>query len=202
MTASTQLIIASASSRRVSLLSQITSSFTAIAADIDETPHDNEPPKAYVKRMAYEKAKAVITPSGGQFVLGSDTSVIINGSILGKPKDFEDFSRMFGLLSNAWHQVMTSVSVLYYDKASKSDQENKLNERSIVVTTDVEFGPITQQQLLSYWHTKEPCDKAGGYAIQGIGGQFVKQIRGSYSAVVGLPLFETGRLLTQVGCKL
>ena len=183
------LILASKSPRRKELLAQLTQAFTCYGADIDESVLTNEQPYAYVERLAIGKATAVrnkLTESC--WVLGSDTAVVINGEILGKPKDQQDSLNMLNKLSGQCHQVLTSIALV-------SAQQTL----SKVVTTEVSFKPLTEQEMLAYWQTGEPQDKAGSYGIQGIAGQFVTNIKGSYSAVVGLPLYETAQLLQQVG---
>ncbi|WP_299685720.1 Maf family nucleotide pyrophosphatase [uncultured Vibrio sp.] len=119
-------------------------------------------------------------------VLGSDTVVVSQGQVLEKPTDFADCRRMLTQLSNQRHQVMTAVSVV-------SNQKQKTD----IITTDVWFKPLSEQEIEQYWQTGEPCDKAGSYGIQGLGGRFVTRIEGSYYAVVGLPLFETDQLLQE-----
>ena len=191
---SPQLILASQSPRRAELLSQIGVTFIQCPADVDETPKPNEPPLEYVLRMAKIKAQTVWKQNQSsaktldRVVLGSDTIGEVNGQVLVKPRDFADFERMQQLMSGVVHQVHTAIAVSY-----------ALGTLTQVVTTDVEFGHIQAKDTRWYWHTGEPQDKAGGYAIQGLGGQFVKQIKGSYSAVVGLPLYETMSLLKQAG---
>ncbi len=185
-----KLILASQSPRRRELLAQLGYQFDCLTADIDETVHLNEQPSVYVDRLAREKAtyiaQQVAEPS--TLVLGSDTTVVFNDKILGKPKDINKCIEMLSLLSNHKHQVYTSVAVA---------QQNKID--SVVVCTDVYFKKLTQQEIERYWQTGEPQDKAGAYGIQGIGGQFVTKIQGSYSSVVGLPLYETAQLLAQFG---
>ncbi len=185
------LILASQSPRRAELLTQLNVSFEKSVADIDETPWTQESATDYVARMAREKVtKVASTVCADSAVLGSDTSVVIDGVILGKPADFNDFSNMMQSLSNRKHQVMTSVCIQYRGELYES-----------LVITDVSFKSLSEQEILWYWHTGEPADKAGGYGIQGLGGQFVTRIEGSYSAVVGLPLYETSQLLEQIGLK-
>lgn len=194
---STQLILASQSPRRVDLLGQIGVPFIQYPSDVDETPQYNEPPFEYVWRMAESKAKAVWQnvndgELGEQFdrpvVLGADTICEINGEVLVKPDGFEDFARMMKLMSEDIHKVHTALALRY---------EDRLESR--VVTVEVEFGVVSDQDIEWYWNTGEPLDKAGGYAIQGIGGQFVKKVQGSCSAVVGLPLYETVKMLKKAG---
>lgn len=182
-----KLILASQSPRRRELLSTLGIDFTALATDIDEAVLPRETPSNYVDRLALAKARAglaLLDRSADCWVLGSDTSVVIDGQILGKPTAKEHFQAMMGLLSGRTHQVLTAIALV-----SEGDSFQAL------VTTDVTFMTLSQAQILAYWHTGEPLDKAGGYGIQGLGGVFVSQIAGSYSAVVGLPLHETALLL-------
>ena len=119
-------------------------------------------------------------------VLGSDTVVVSHGQVLEKPTDFADSKRMLTQLANERHQVMTAVSVVSEEK-----------QRTEIIITDVWFKPLSEQEIEQYWQTGEPCDKAGSYGIQGLGGCFVTRIEGSYYAVVGLPLYETDQLLQE-----
>jgi septum formation protein len=163
--------------------------FTCANADIDESIKHNENPYDYVERLAIQKAQAVAQINeSSAVVLGSDTSVVFEQHILGKPKDQQDCYRMLSMLSGKTHQVYTSIAAV-----------SRQQVVSQVVMTNVEFTVLTEQEILTYWHTGEPQDKAGAYGIQGIAGQFVKTINGSYSAVVGLPLFETTQILQQCG---
>lgn len=183
------LILASQSPRRRELLTQLGVKFSQRSVDIDETPYQGEAPSQYVIRMAEEKAIAGWQRENtNSVVLGSDTSVIAQGEILGKPKNKADAVRMLTMLSDTTHQVITAVAV-----------KTCTLQKSVLVETDVTFGPLTEQCIDWYWQTGEPQDKAGSYGIQGLGGQFVKQIKGSYSAVVGLPLYETKLLLKEIG---
>lgn len=188
------LILASQSPRRAQLLSQIGLSFEKIHIDIDETPLSGESPEIYVLRLAQQKSREGWAKSAHlnkrSLVLGADTVVVANGSILGKPVDQQDSGRMLALLSDGEHTVLTAIAI-----TDGTALQSKL------VTTVVRFCPLSAQQMDWYWHTGEPRDKAGSYAIQGLGGQFVTQINGSYSAVVGLPLYETHQLLSQMGLK-
>ena len=181
------LILASQSPRRKELLAQLGYQFHSINADIDEAILDNETPYDYVKRLALAKAKYVAQDQPNNVaVLGSDTSVVYQNTILGKPENLTESLKMLTMLSNNTHQVLTAVAVAQGQKT-----------QTIVVTTDVTFKALSVSEIENYWHTNEPQDKAGSYGIQGIGGQFVTHINGSYSAVVGLPLFETAQLLAQ-----
>lgn len=188
-----QLILASQSPRRKNLLTQLGYQFTTMSADIDESVKSNEQPKDYVVRLAKEKANTIFSALSMQqqsniIVLGADTSVVIDGDILGKPTDEADCISTLLRLSNKQHQVLTAIAAISADQVI-----------STLVETQVQFKSITIEEIKEYWRTEEPCDKAGSYAIQGIGGQFVTTINGSYSAVVGLPLYETVQLLAQVG---
>lgn len=186
------LILASKSPRRQQLLAQIGYEFNTQSADIDESVIAEESASVYVKRLAIEKAKAIACTHDGRVVLGSDTSVVINGIILGKPQSFADFKLMMQLLSGKAHQVMTGVAVVSYN-------QEKFDIDSSVVTTDVHFKSLSDTEIENYWASGEPQDKAGGYGIQGLGAQFVEKISGCYFSVVGLPLFETTNLLSKRG---
>lgn len=183
------LILASQSPRRADLLQQIGVPFTQCPVDIDETVAVGENPATYVQRMASEKsAKGWQLNTNNDVVLGADTIVVAKDIILGKPKDKDNFAEMMGLLSANTHNVLTSVAMT-----------SAVRQKTILIETQVSFGPLTNQQIQWYWQTGEPHDKAGGYGIQGLGGQFVESIVGSYSAVVGLPLYQTRILLTEFG---
>lgn len=182
------IILASASPRRAELLQQIGLTFTVCPADIDETPGAGETPEGYVERLAREKALAVSRSAPGCLVLGSDTTVVLDGRILGKPADAGAARVTLAQLSGATHQVMTAVAVARDDRC-----------QSRLVVTDVEFRALSTDEIDAYIATGEPMDKAGSYGIQGLGGIFVNNLRGSYSAVVGLPLQETAALLASAG---
>ncbi len=193
-----QLILASQSPRRKSLLAQLGYQFTTQAADIDESVRNNESAKNYVLRLAQEKAQVIFAALSAQqqaqsVVIGSDTSVVIDGDILGKPLNEADCIATLQRLENKQHQVLTAITAISQGQANKNEIISEL------VETQVQFKALTIDEMKRYWQTGEPCDKAGSYAIQGIGGQFVTTIRGSYSAVVGLPLYETAQLLAQAG---
>lgn len=195
------LYLASASPRRSELLTQIGVRFIQAAVDIDETPRAGEGARCYVERLALEKASECLQqittkghtsasaaevndPQAEIVVLGSDTSVIINDDILGKPQDSDAAYAMLKRLSGQRHQVFSAVAVI-------SKQQTKV----ISVATDVVFRPLSEQQIQDYIATGEPMDKAGSYGIQGLGAILVDRIEGSYSNVVGLPLTETAELL-------
>ncbi|MCO7520800.1 MULTISPECIES: Maf family protein [unclassified Pseudomonas] len=183
----TQLYLASGSPRRRELLTQIGVPFTVVSAPVDETPLPGEAPAAYVERLAQAKAVAGFARTDGSgVVLGADTTVVLDGQILGKPENREQALAMLGDLSKREHQVLTAVAL--------TDGRRSVSR---CVSTNVRFRTISFEQALRYWDSGEPVDKAGGYAIQGLGAVFVSAIEGSYSAVVGLPLSETAELLEQ-----
>lgn len=187
------LYLASSSPRRHSLLKQIGVAFDTIKADIDETPFAQELAADYVERLAITKAKIGFSKlnldqQASACILAADTTVSINQQILGKPNNQQQAVTMLLSLSNKTHQVFTAIA-LYYQGQIHCE----------VVTTEVTMRTITEQEAINYWQTGEPADKAGGYAIQGLAAIFIKQIKGDYYAVVGLPLCTTVSLLSQVG---
>jgi septum formation protein len=191
------LVLASASPRRKELLSLLVKEFEVLPADIDETPMYQENAEDYVVRMAIEKASAAALKYRQQagfdmsaIFIASDTSVVIDGRILGKPASLEDSLSMLRLLSGRSHKVITS---LCFSNLQREHIATKL------VVSDVLFREISNVEIEQYWKTGEPQDKAGSYAVQGLGAIFVRSISGSYSAVVGLPLYETAQLLAQFG---
>jgi septum formation protein len=187
---SIQIILASASPRRKELLDQIKVSYQVYPVDLDETPLPNEKPLAYVRRLAAEKSAACVAQlKTDKPVLAADTSVILGNVIMGKPQNQVEAIAMLSQLSGRTHQVYSAISL-------------RGREHSQAVSiTEVKFRQLTQQEILDYWYTGEPLDKAGSYAIQGLGGMFVESIVGSFSGVVGLPLFETAQLLSKQGIE-
>lgn len=181
------LLLASSSPRRSELLEALGLTFQAKAADIDETPLPGETIEDMVLRLAVSKANAV-TPDGAKMVIGADTAVVVDGQLFGKPASEDDALRMLATLSGRTHEVLTGVAVCH-----KGRVEYALSR------TEVRFRDIDPDEARRYWHTGEPRDKAGAYAIQGRGGLFVEAIIGSYSGVVGLPVFETAGLLRRFG---
>lgn len=183
--------LASKSPRRQELLRQVGFDFDVRSADVVEQPHMGEVAADYARRMALEKARAaqslyaLILP-----VLGADTDVVLDGRILGKPKNRDDALSILASLSSREHEVYSAVALIHGGETEVA-----------LSVTRVCFGEITPQAAASYWATGEPADKAGAYGIQGIGAQFVREIHGSYSGVVGLPLYETVRLLKRFGIK-
>tara|TARA_B110000503_G_scaffold13903_1_gene18900 strand:+ start:17528 stop:18151 length:624 start_codon:yes stop_codon:yes gene_type:complete len=185
-----RLILASASPRRRDLLDQLGVMYTSEPANIDESQRVGEPPSDYVQRMAQEKAQTVAArfPTAGVVVLAADTTVVLDGTVLGKPRDPDDAMAILASLSERWHTVLTSICLHGVSGISCK-----------VVTTSVEFVALSQVMCEAYLATTEPWDKAGAYGIQGLGGAFVRGIQGSYSNVVGLPLYETWQLLCTHG---
>jgi len=182
------LILASASPRRKELLTQIGVRFDVSPVDICEDVLSGESPEHYVQRLACEKALECFNHTDKTIpVLGSDTTVVLDTQIMGKPRDRSESLEMLLALSGRTHQVMTAVAVVTSERTD-----------SVVVKTDVCFKELSREECESYWWTGEPLDKAGSYGIQGMGAVFVESIKGSYSSVVGLPLAETAQLLTRV----
>jgi septum formation protein len=182
------IVLASASPRRRELLQQVGVPFEVFSLEIDETPLYRESAADYVVRLAMEKARAAqaqLLPD--TIVIAADTTVTIDGRILGKPTDKVDAFNMWQRLSGRNHFVMTGVAVACNDEI--------LHRR---VTTEVHFKRLTQADMQLYWESGEPICKAGGYAIQGLGAAFIPKINGSYSNVVGLPLYETLDLLKEI----
>ncbi|KPG80644.1 Maf family protein [Pseudomonas sp. RIT-PI-o] len=185
------LYLASGSPRRRELLTQVGVQFSAISADIDETPLPDESPSAYVERLARGKAEAgrrSVVSDRPFCVLGADTAVVFDGKILGKPVDEADACAMLMMLSGNEHEVLTAIAVLEGERCE-----------SRVVRSRVHFRTISRDEAAAYWASGEPRDKAGGYGIQGLGAVFVAGLEGSYSAVVGLPLCETCQVLGHFG---
>ena len=185
------IVLASRSPRRVELLHRLVSDFIVMPADLDETPHPQEDPVAYVQRLALQKARAVFMASAAtSVVVGADTTVDLNGDILGQPIDDDDARRMLQLLSGTTHRVHTGVAVV-----------SNRGEQVKVVSSDVTFMPISPQMLAWYIGTGESAGKAGSYAIQGHGSALVASSTGSMSNIVGLPLAETATLLACAGVE-
>jgi septum formation protein len=185
------LYLASQSPRRRELLQQIGVSHHVVSADVVEVLRTQESPSNYVQRLAREKAEAGLASVkrlalAPKPVLGADTIVVINNEILEKPQSQEHAAEMLRKLAGTTHQVMTAVAM-----AADNKCEIKLS------VTDVVFRSISEHEIAAYWESGEPRDKAGGYAIQGLGAVFVQQIRGSYTGVVGLPIEQTVLLLDE-----
>lgn len=186
-----QLCLASGSPRRHQLLAGLGVRFTTVIPDVDERVPGQESPESYVRRLASLKARAGMLLCDDRVpVLGADTTVVTDGKILGKPSDRHEAADMLRLLSDRWHQVLSAVTIVHRGR-----------EEAALSVTRVRFRKISGSEIDAYWSGGEPVDKAGGYAIQGRGALFVESIEGSYSGVVGLPLYETGRLLALFGIK-
>lgn len=183
-----RIVLASASPRRAELLRQIGVSFEVKPAEIDETPRDGENPADYVRRMALEKARAGWAAGATMPVLGADTTVVVDGEVLGKPRDRSEALAMHARLSGRGHEVLSAVALV------AGPLEDVVLSRS-----QVNMRRISPAESEAYWHSGEPRDKAGAYAIQGFGAVFVARLQGSYSGVMGLPLYETAWLLREFG---
>ncbi|MDX6040908.1 Maf family protein [Scandinavium lactucae] len=182
----TMLYLASGSPRRQELLIQLGVSFERIVPGIEEQREPQESAQHYVARLAREKAQAGVALAAHDLpVLGADTIVVLNGEVLEKPRDAEHAAAMLRQLSGHTHQVMTAVAL--------ADSQQTVD---CMVTTEVTFRVLSDEDIQGYVATGEPMDKAGAYGIQGLGGCFVRKINGSYHAVVGLPLVETYELLS------
>ena len=187
MTRPLTLLLASTSPRRREILASLGLDFTVVPVDVDESPLAGEKPGDMALRLAMAKAKAAAA-DGDTVALGADTVVVIGEHALGKPKDEADCLAMLERLSGRGHKVLTGVAL-----------HSAQGTRTALSETDVYFREISRDEALAYWQSGEPCDKAGAYAVQGRGGVFVERIEGSYSGVVGLPVFETATLLADVG---
>ena len=184
-----QLVLASASPRRQELLAQIGITPLVHPVDIDETPQQGESVTDLVLRLAEQKAQQGALDTHGQYpVLGSDTVGLLNGQVLLKPRDFADAERMLLEMSNQWHEIHTSVALVYKGESHITTSVSR-----------VKFRAISRDEIAGYWKTGEPQDKAGAYAVQGLAAIFIERIEGSYSGIMGLPIFETSQLLQQAG---
>lgn len=190
MTENPQIFLASNSPRRQELLSQMGVTFKVIPHFSEEKHNVRETPESFVSRLALEKATdGLLRQTNQQIpVLGSDTAVILDGNILGKPEGKEQAVEMLLSLSNKTHQVLTAVAL-----------KNEQKTEQILSTTEVSFSKLTREICENYWQSGEPVDKAGSYGIQGQGALFIRCINGSYSGVMGLPIYETNSLLNRFG---
>ena len=197
------LILASQSPRRAELLRNAGISFEVRPAEVDERPRSSEPPLDYVKRLAKEKALAVLaTASPDALVLGADTTVVVDGEVLGKPIDAADARRMLSRLSGRTHEVMTGVCLARRRAVGSGtacgvdcDVECDVD----VEVTQVEFARLNEEEIAAYVATGEPMDKAGAYAIQGRASRWIPSIRGCYFNVVGLPVARVCAMLQRAG---
>lgn len=184
-----QIYLASASPRRRILLEQIGVRFDLISLDLEEDRLADEAPEAYVGRVALDKARAgwqALDNRPARPVLGADTAVVLDGDVLGKPQDQAHARAMLEALSGRTHEVLSAVAVVAGER-----------EEVVVQTSRVSMRPIADAEIDAYWSSGEPKGKAGGYAVQGLGAVFIAYLQGSYSGVMGLPLFETAELLRQ-----
>jgi nucleoside triphosphate pyrophosphatase len=187
------IILASASARRSQLLHQIGVRHQVVAADIDESPRPGERPGDYVQRLAQEKAQAVVAMLHGRPdrpVLAADTTVVQGGRIFGKPADEAACVAMLGELAGRTHEVLTAIALC-----------DGGQPRLALSTSDVTFRAIDADECRRYWASGEPVGKAGAYAVQGLGAVFVSRLEGSFSGVMGLPLYETAALLDAAGVR-
>ncbi len=187
----TQLYLASVSPRRAELLRQIGVDFAVIPAEVDERGLDGEASEEQVLRLALAKARTGWARGErihDRPVLGADTLVVLEGTVFGKPRDRADALAMLAALSGRVHAVLSAVALVRGDV-----------EQARLSVSRVRFRAITAEEAERYWATGEPVDKAGAYAIQGLGAVFVERLEGSYSGVMGLPLFETAELLARFG---
>ena len=183
------LLLASQSPRRGELLRQINIDFETLAVDVDEAPKMGEAPADYVLRLALAKARVGCAQSNQTLPsLGADTAVVIDYKIFGKPRDRAHAVEMLGMLSARTHNVLTAVALV-----------DSQGETTKLVTSNVRFRKLNSAEIADYWESGEPQGKAGAYAIQGFGATFVEHLEGSYSGVMGLPLFETAALLRDAG---
>ncbi len=183
------ILLASASPRRRELLAQIGVDFETFPVEADESPRPRETPEHYVRRVAAEKSLLGQNLSGSSLpVLSADTEVALNGEVFGKPWDFEHAREMLLRLSGREHQVLSAVSL-----------RRGAEHWEAISLSIVRFRPIQETEIKAYWATGEPRDKAGAYAIQGLGAVFVEHLSGSFSGVMGLPIFETAGLLRKLG---
>ena len=185
-----RVVLASSSPRRRELLTLIGIPHAVVPADIDETPFDDERPHAHAERLAREKALAVARVEAGAVVIGADTIVVVDGDILGKPRDEAVAAAMLRRLSGRAHVVLTAVAVARGERVVAG-----------VESVDVRFRELSDEDIARYIATREPMDKAGAYGIQGFGATIVDRIDGDYFAVMGLALGRMIRLLAEVGVQ-
>jgi len=181
-----KLVLASASPRREQILKKLNLKFTIVPAKINEEKFTESDPVELVKTLALEKAKSVSGLVEEAIIIAADTVVVYNDKILGKPEDEADAKQMLKYLSSNQHQVITGVAVL-----NSQTKENHVDHN----ITDVKMITMTENEIDNYIETGEPMDKAGSYAIQGFGGLFIEEIKGSYYSVVGLPIHQLAKLL-------
>ncbi|MEY2342789.1 nucleoside triphosphate pyrophosphatase [Acidithiobacillus sp. IBUN Pt1247-S3] len=183
-----KLVLASASPRRRELLAQLGYTPELRPTSIDESRHAGESPRHLVRRLAREKAESALRADEDALVLGADTLVCLGDQVFGKPADYTEAEQNYRALGGRWHQVLTAVAITDGSRIRQILSRNAVYLRS-----------ISSAEAHAYWASGEPQDKAGGYAIQGLGAVFVRSLRGSYSAVMGLPLAETATYLHELG---
>ena len=186
-----RIILASSSPRRKELLEQVGLKFEIFSPDIDESVCIGESADHYVQRLAQQKAQAILAQFPDAIVIAADTSLVLDHKIIGKPESKQHAFEIWTELSDRQHDVLSGVCVL-----SSECDPNTI--QSVVVRTQVHFQKLSQLDMEQYWATGEPIGKAGAYAIQGYAAQFIPRIQGSYSNVVGLPLYETLQLLKNI----
>ena len=203
MTGQRSLILASASPRRRELLAGLGLRFEVRSADVDETPLPGEQAEPYVVRLAREKAGAVARP--GELVLAADTTVVVDGEILGKPLDADDARRMLRQLAGREHEVLTGIALFELGHLDDLDNPENGSAGRTAARADlsrVRIAPLTDEEIDWYVATGEPMDKAGAYGIQGLGSLFVEAVDGNYTNVVGLPVPAVYRLFAELGYDL
>jgi septum formation protein len=181
-----RLLLASQSPRRAEILRSVGWPFETFAVEIDESPRVGESPVSYVERLALEKAEAAAGIKHAPLVLGADTTVVVDGEILGKPETEENARRMLRRLSDRWHEVLTGVALVA--RGDEAAEESAFRRSVAHESTRVRFGPMTEREIDWYAQTGEPADKAGAYAVQGYAALFIEEIEGDYWNVVGLPV--------------
>ena len=187
----TELILASGSPRRREILDKLGFCFRVVRPETDESRHDGESPLEYVRRLSYEKARAVLSfpgVSSSSVILAADTTIDYDGDVIGKPSSKSDFIGIMSRLGGNTHRVITGFTVLRGGEIHTD-----------VVVSQVSFYRLTPSEIDWYWNTGEPCDKAGGYAIQGIGRKYIRHFQGSLSNIIGLPEDEILRALSEFG---
>ena len=183
-----EIILASASPRRAELLDQMGVKYSIYPVDIDESSQESETPEVLVQRLAIEKSQAIsVAEANSLAVLGSDTLGVLNNTLLVKPRDFEHAHHMLSSMSGHWHDILSAVAISYNGKTEVSLNRNR-----------VLFRQLSSTEIEAYWQTGEPQDKAGAYAVQGLAATFIERIEGSYSGIMGLPIFETADLLKKI----
>jgi septum formation protein len=188
------LVLASASPRRQELLRNAGISFTVQVAGIDESPVEGEAPRSCAERLARDKARVVFRSRPQDFILGADTIVVVDATMLGKPRDSADAARMLRMLSGRSHQVITGVCVLKPVAGKSVNREDMHSETTLVTMSE-----LSDEEIQAYVATGEPMDKAGAYAIQGIASRWIPRIEGDYSNVMGLPVSLAFRMLRDAG---